>query len=290
MIRIRFLVALTLLASFAACEQTATPSLPIARASPPVAQSPAVEPPQPVAPARIDKPLTTVPQPAPAKLPPIEIHFSPRGGCTDAVVKEIDAAKASILVQAYSFTSARIAKALVDAHKRGVKVQMILDKSNRTQNYSAADFVLHAGIPTLIDAKHAIAHNKIMILDGEVVITGSFNFTKAAEESNAENLLVIRDKAIAEQYTANWNEHSQHSDKYEGKDGGDSESVSPVKPTPLVAPDDADGGYVASKNSSVFHKADCKEVHRIKDKNLIYFKTREEAIASGRHPCAVCNP
>jgi len=68
-----------------------------------------------------------------------------------------------ILVQAYSFTSIPIAKALVDAHKRGVDVRVILDKSQRGEKYSSADFVLHAGIPTFIDAKHQIAHNKIMI-------------------------------------------------------------------------------------------------------------------------------
>jgi phosphatidylserine/phosphatidylglycerophosphate/cardiolipin synthase-like enzyme len=164
---------------------------------------------------------------AATKLPPIEVHFSPKGGCTEAIVKELNAAKTSILIQAYSFTSTPIAKALVEAHKRGVKVEVILDKSNRTKNYSAADFVLHAGIPTLIDAKHTIAHNKIMILDGEVVITGSFNFTRAAEQNNAENLLVIRDKTIAEQYTANWRAHAQHSEKYEGKEMGKSEAVSP---------------------------------------------------------------
>ena len=149
--------------------------------------------------------------------PTIEVHFSPHGGCTDAVVKELNAAKKTILVQAYSFTSAPIAKALVDAHKRGVDVRVILDKSQRREKYSSADFVAHAGILTLIDAKHAIAHNKVMIIDGETVLTGSFNFTKAAEEKNAENLLVIRDRAIAEKYSSNWDIHAKHSEKYEGK-------------------------------------------------------------------------
>jgi phosphatidylserine/phosphatidylglycerophosphate/cardiolipin synthase-like enzyme len=68
-----------------------------------------------------------------------------------------------------------------------------VDKSQRTEKYSSADFVAHAGIPTYIDAKHAIAHNKIMVIDGYEILTGSFNFTKAAEENNAENLLVILD-------------------------------------------------------------------------------------------------
>ena len=74
----------------------------------------------------------------PPTLPPIEIFFSPNGGCTEAVVKEINAAKTEILVQAYSFTSVPIAKALVDAHKRGVKIQVILDKSQRTDALLAA--------------------------------------------------------------------------------------------------------------------------------------------------------
>jgi len=147
----------------------------------------------------------------------IHAYFSPKGGCTEAVVENLAKAKSNVLVQAYSFTSAPIAKALVDASKRGVKIQVILDKSNRTGKYSSADFVAHASIPTYIDAKHAIAHNKIMIIDGDTILTGSFNFTKAAEESNAENLLVIHDASLAAKYTANWGAHLNHSNVYHGR-------------------------------------------------------------------------
>jgi phosphatidylserine/phosphatidylglycerophosphate/cardiolipin synthase-like enzyme len=133
------------------------------------------------------------------------------------VVKVLDGTKQSVYVQAYSFTSAPIAKALVDAHKRGVQVKVILDKSQRSEKYSSADFVAHAGIPVQIDAKHAIAHNKVMIIDEETVITGSFNFTKAAEESNAENLLVIHSKELAAKYLDNWKIHAEHSEAYEGR-------------------------------------------------------------------------
>jgi phosphatidylserine/phosphatidylglycerophosphate/cardiolipin synthase-like enzyme len=148
--------------------------------------------------------------------PKIEVYFSPKGGCTEAVVRELDAAKDSVLVKAYSFTSAPIAKALVDAHRRGVKVQVILDKSQRTERYSSATFLKNAGIPTYIDDKHAIAHNKVMVIDGGTVITGSFNFTKAAEENNAENLLVIRDPDLPGKYAQNWQEHLGHSSPYGG--------------------------------------------------------------------------
>jgi phosphatidylserine/phosphatidylglycerophosphate/cardiolipin synthase-like enzyme len=121
----------------------------------------------------------------------VQVYFSPHGGATAAVVDALERATNTVLVQAYSFTSAPIARALVDAGRRGTKVQVILDKSQRTEKYSEADFLKNEGIPTVIDAEHAIAHNKIMIIDGYLVLTGSFNFTKAAEENNAENLLVV---------------------------------------------------------------------------------------------------
>jgi len=88
---------------------------------------------------------------------PVPIFFSPKGGCTEAIINKTDQSKTEILVQAYSFTSAPIAKALVDAHKRGVKVQAILDKSQRSEKYTSATFLTNAGIPTYIDDKHAIA-------------------------------------------------------------------------------------------------------------------------------------
>ena len=145
------------------------------------------------------------------------VYFSPNGGCNAAIVGALDSATNSVLVQAYGFTSAPLAAALRDAHKRGVKVSVILDDSNLTDKYSEGDFLAHAGIRTLIDRKHGIAHNKVMIVDETVVITGSFNFTKAAEERNAENLLVIQDRQLARQYLANWRKHESHSEEYKGR-------------------------------------------------------------------------
>jgi phosphatidylserine/phosphatidylglycerophosphate/cardiolipin synthase-like enzyme len=115
--------------------------------------------------------LATAQQPSPTW----DVYFSPRGGATFAIRQALDNAKSSVLVQAYSFTSAPIAEALVKAHRRGVKVQVLLDKSQRTEKYSSADFLANAGITTKIDAAHAIAHNKVMIIDKEIVITGSFS-------------------------------------------------------------------------------------------------------------------
>lgn len=145
----------------------------------------------------------------------VRVFFSPHGGATEAVVSALEHATNTVLVQAYSFTSAPIARALVDASHRNIKVQVILDKSQRTEKYSEADFLKNEGIPTMIDAEHAIAHNKILIIDGYLVLTGSFNFTKAAEENNAENLLVINDPELARQYAQNWSVHAGHSEAYE---------------------------------------------------------------------------
>lgn len=145
---------------------------------------------------------------------PAHVYFSPDGGCTSAIVREIDDATLEILVQAYSFTSTPIAKALVSAKKRGVSIEVLLDKSQKGEKYTSATFLANAKIPTYIDAAHAIAHNKVIIIDKRTVITGSFNFTRAAEERNAENLLIIRDKDLASLYLDNWLKHKQHSEAY----------------------------------------------------------------------------
>ncbi len=147
----------------------------------------------------------------------LRVYFSPQGGCTDAILSQINQAKSEILIQAYSFTSQPIARALIRAKERGVKITAILDKSNRSKKYSAATFLKNMGIPVFIDAQHAIAHNKIMIIDNRVVITGSFNFTQAAENKNSENLLVLEDiPEMTRAYQENFQAHLKHSVPYLG--------------------------------------------------------------------------
>ena len=157
-------------------------------------------------------PPVTLPQENPTTW---EVYSSPRGECTSAIIKELEKANNSIFVQAYSFTSAPIAEALLNAFKRGIKVQVILDKRQKTQKDSKATFFIDNGIPVMID-KHAKAHNKVMVIDGETVITGSFNFTNAAEKKNAENLLIIHDRKLAEKYVKNWDELVQDLKLYVG--------------------------------------------------------------------------
>jgi len=100
---------------------------------------------------------------------------------------------------------------------RGVNVQILLDKSPPDELYIANGIFVNVGISIKIDSAHAIGQNKVMIIDGETIITGSFNFTKAAEDKNAVNLLVIRDKATAKKYTKSWQYHEGHSEPYSGR-------------------------------------------------------------------------
>lgn len=133
------------------------------------------------------------------------VAFSPNGEATDVVVNAINVAKKQVLVQAYGFTSAPIIKALGDAKARGVDVEAILDKSNESKRYTGASYLSNHNIPVWIDDSVAIAHNKVMVIDGDSVITGSFNFTQAAQKSNAENVLFIAHApALAKDYLNNW--------------------------------------------------------------------------------------
>jgi len=135
---------------------------------------------------------------------PAEVAFSPFGQSLELIVKTITSARQSILVAAYSFTSKPIAIALLDAHKRGVDVRLVIDeKANR--KYTAATFLANQDVPVRTNGNYAILHNKFMVIDASTVETGSFNYTKSAAERNAENVLVLRDvPELAQQYTAEW--------------------------------------------------------------------------------------
>jgi phosphatidylserine/phosphatidylglycerophosphate/cardiolipin synthase-like enzyme len=143
--------------------------------------------------------------------PSVAVHFSPEGGCTNAVVNELLHARHEILVQAYSFSSKPIAEALIAAKKRGVRVEILLDHSNEQEPYSDLHWFVEAGLHPLIDAKHPIAHNKVMIVDKRTLITGSFNFTNQAESHNAENLVVLKGHPeLVAAYRAAFESHKAH--------------------------------------------------------------------------------
>jgi phosphatidylserine/phosphatidylglycerophosphate/cardiolipin synthase-like enzyme len=149
-------------------------------------------------------PIAILLLPPPSFACPVEVAFSPDRGATELVVKTIGEAQAAIQVAAYSFTSKPVAQALLEAHKRGIDVRVVVDKSNATARYTAATFLANQGVPVRVDYRYAIMHDKFIIVDGVTVEEGSFNFTAAAESRNAENVLVLHDPAVAKTYGQEW--------------------------------------------------------------------------------------
>jgi len=142
---------------------------------------------------------------------PAQVFFSPEEGCAKAILSGIERAMRTILVQSYSFTSAPLAGALIKAHERGVAVQVILDRSQEMAQGALGGQLKAAGIRIVYDDEHRIDQNKMMIIDKETVYTGSLNFTGACEYLNANILLVLRSSELAGIYSANWQEHQEHS-------------------------------------------------------------------------------
>ena len=134
----------------------------------------------------------------------IELCFTPPSGCGTLIAQEIARAKESIYVQAYGLTSGIIVNQLIQAKNRGVKVQVLLDKSNVSDKWSKMMDLVNANVSVRIDKVSGIAHNKVIIIDEQKVITGSFNFTNAADKRNAENVIIINNKSVAKEYLNNW--------------------------------------------------------------------------------------
>ena len=134
----------------------------------------------------------------------IQLRFSPRGNCLQLITQTISMAQKTILVHAYAFTSLKIADALIEAKNRGIDVKILVDRSQIKSKGSQVKRVLDKGIPIYIDVVPGIAHNKVIIIDNSYVLTGSFNWSNAAEYRNAENLLLIRDSHVNNLYKENW--------------------------------------------------------------------------------------
>lgn len=144
-------------------------------------------------------------------------YFSPQGGCTDAIVDQLAAARHSVQLEAYALTSQPIADALASAHRRGVDVTLVLDATQTSEHREQARALVRAGIPVYLDARHAIADNRVILIDEQVIITGSFNFTPAADSENAENLLIIRNQPqLQAAYENDFRTHLAHSQRYDG--------------------------------------------------------------------------
>jgi phosphatidylserine/phosphatidylglycerophosphate/cardiolipin synthase-like enzyme len=167
--------------------------------------------------------LAPAPAPAVGPLPAqgtIEVLFTPWDDAEGALLRVIGQARRSIHVQAYSFTSRNIAWALGEAKRRGVAVEILMDGEQALKNERSPVHTLHdAGVPVWYEMRYGNAHNKVMIIDGEerdaVIVTGSYNFTFAAQARNAENLVILRGNvALARAYLDNWRRHRRDAAPY----------------------------------------------------------------------------
>jgi phosphatidylserine/phosphatidylglycerophosphate/cardiolipin synthase-like enzyme len=126
----------------------------------------------------------------------VEVAFSPNEGSEALVLKVIRSAQRDIRMLSYSFTSASITQALVDAKKRGVDVRLVADQKNNTAEdrsgkaRAALSALTNAGADVRTISIYPIHHDKVLIVDAETVELGSFNFTDAAAHRNSENVLV----------------------------------------------------------------------------------------------------
>ncbi|MEM4141153.1 MAG: phospholipase D family protein [Nitrososphaeria archaeon] len=139
------------------------------------------------------------------------IYFSPKGGCAEQIIYWIGRANTSVHVLIYSFTLSNIADALISAKNRGVDVKVVFEKGQISQ-YSQYFRLANAGINVRNDTNPDYMHNKVAIIDGIIVLTGSYNWSSSAENSNNENLIIIKSIDVAREYenvfTRIW-EHGQ---------------------------------------------------------------------------------
>jgi len=136
----------------------------------------------------------------------VEDAFSPKEGATELIISTIAKAHKIIRVAAYTFTSQAIADALIDAAHNGVDVKVVIDMRQSNGRASLAKYLVDNGIPTRKNGDYAIMHNKFMVIDDNILELGSFNYTKAAEEKNAENVLVLHPtQKIIDDYSSHWN-------------------------------------------------------------------------------------
>jgi phosphatidylserine/phosphatidylglycerophosphate/cardiolipin synthase-like enzyme len=213
----------------------------------------------------------------PAPAAEIQACFTPplAGSCDPltTVLRAINDARTAIRVQMYTLTLQEVASALIGAKRRGVDVRVIVDRSqlhhDRNDSFQV-ETLASAGVPVLVDSVPGLMHNKVMVIDGEMVLTGSFNYTWGAEHWNAENLLVVQDPALAAEYLRNWNQRAAQSQRL---------IASGVGPS---------GAVVGNRRSMIYQWPGCRYYDQISPRNRVEFPDAQAAEAAGYRPAHNC--
>ena len=140
-----------------------------------------------------------------------EVYFTPSKDCENLIISEIQQAQKNIDIAIYSFTHKRIAKALIKAHKNGISIRLLAQKSGKD---SKAIALFNRGLDVQVNNKYSYLHDKFAIFDNARVITGSYNWTRHASNNNSENCLLIKKedktiKAYQDRFIKLWQENNK---------------------------------------------------------------------------------
>jgi phosphatidylserine/phosphatidylglycerophosphate/cardiolipin synthase-like enzyme len=217
--------------------------------------------------------VTAVPAPGAE----IQACFAPpvTGSCDPllTVLRTINDARTTIRIQMYTLTLHEIVSALVRAKRRGVDVRIIVDRGQLHQDRNDSvrvESLASAGVPILVDSVPGLMHNKVMVIDSETVLTGSFNYTWGAEHWNAENLVVLHDPALAGEYLRNWNQRAAQSRPLIPSGAGSS------------------GAVVGNRRSMIYQRPGCRYYDKIAPRNRVEFANAQAAQAAGYKPTNNC--
>ncbi|MBF0386152.1 MAG: phospholipase D family protein [Candidatus Omnitrophica bacterium] len=128
----------------------------------------------------------------------IEAKFSPKGGIQEMIIEKIKASLSTIDIAIFDLTSEEIKNAIENARARGVNIRIVADKRQAGGQYSKVKLLREKGFNVKLarGRKGGIMHNKFAIFDGVSIVTGSYNWTKNAENKNFENALFTSDPKV----------------------------------------------------------------------------------------------
>jgi len=151
--------------------------------------------------------LSAEQQPAQPQINPVElkensaqVYFCPEDNCEEHILETLENAKKSVHFLAYSFTLDEVEQKMIELHNAGFDVKGVFEKEQNNEDYSAYFPMKDAGIDVRIDSNPEAMHNKVIVIDGEIVIGGSMNYSTNGNTRNDENLIIIKSKEIASQY------------------------------------------------------------------------------------------
>jgi len=210
----------------------------------------------------------------------IDVYFSLVDDPEGAIIEQLNKAGKSIDIAMYYFTDRNLANAVIDAHNRGVRVRVYLDKDQKEAKYSKSRYLAKHGVTILYSSNSYLMHHKFAVIDNEVVITGSYNWTASAGERNNENLIVIRDPPLASRYKQEfyrlWSEHYLSEERLEAP----AQELKSFEQQPQ-----AEKVVYITKTGKKYHRLSCRYLR----KSCIPISLTE-AKRRGYTPCKVCKP